>query len=65
MLFVSEVGISTKKSANACDLMLALGLYSMSCSPNSMNHLVNLPDFSGFSKAWRMGWVVNTSMWYA
>lgn len=61
----SNVGISTKKLANSCTLMLALGLYSVPCFPTLMAYLANHPNFSSFDRTWHIGWVVRISMLYA
>ena len=44
--FVSPIKIYVMKLAKACPLMLAHGVKRMSCSPNSMTHLVSLPVLS-------------------
>lgn len=43
-------GTSVRKSVKACHFIFVMGWYSISCSPNSMTHFINLPDFFGFSK---------------
>ncbi|CAL2256753.1 unnamed protein product [Prunus armeniaca] len=54
-------GVSLEmKSATTYPFSGCLGLNCMSNSPNSIAHLINQPDASGFWSTCRSGWLVKT-----